>query len=370
MFMFDQMGSSHLEVRQNSLLYSFIIAIIIGFFVFVLIHFIQRMIQKHRSSAEWIEAHKNLETTRKNVRNLSKKANLSHAEENLLWTVCHNAHCKNIEYLYLDNEVMDVIFKREYQRLAEQNKEELISILFPLRYKLEDLHDKMLFITSTRSLPVGQEFTYVDKDGAKFVLKLTQNDSTGLYLSLPQQLINYGTQPAALDKIMLSFTAKTGISYTLLTRVIRYSTDKEGRSIMVASSSNALKPVQHRMAKRMAFSQRATFSAIKPVKKGKKVKFEVMEKKHPGQFIDISATGCGLVCALPIKTGQLLFIEFSLDNKRHDKAVGIIVSTKKTREGNFFVLHIRFEQIDLHLQNLIYALTYNYIDIKGESADS
>ena len=74
---------------------------------------------------------------------------------------------------------------------------------------------------------------------------------------------------------------------------------------------------------------------------------------------DISPTGCSLTCGLPIKHGQLIYVEFSLDDKKIT-TIGEIVSTQKIPEKKQFILHIKFVEIQKEMQNSIYASIYGY----------
>ena len=356
----DAMGATPLESRSNPLLYTFILIAAVVLFVLLIFYIVQRYIKNLHSSQKWIEANKEKETTLKNINVFAKEAALDQNETKLLWQICHEAHFKNILYSYTETEEVDELFKNAYQKLDSQDNQENIKILFEIRYKIEKLHNKRTLLTTTRSLPEGQAFTYVDKTGFPWELTLLKNDEKQIILKVPPTLMIRGNQPASLEKITLNFTTAQGISYSLFTRVVRYEKKNESDINMVLASTNSIKSAQRRGSKRMNTQLNVKFFAVKPVKKGKKTVYEGAEKRYPGKMEDLSATGCRLDCALPIKQGQNIGIEFSIDGSQEFNAIGTIVATKKSKDEKYYVLHIKFENIDLKAKKRINAKIYNY----------
>lgn len=348
---------------NSSTALGFVIKVLIVIVVLVLIYFLQRKIKQKRMSPEWLEAQKNKETNIKNVANLAKNANLTSTEKALLWDMCHRFKAKNIEFLVKDEDEMNKLLKQEYDVLAAKNNQNEIANFFSLYFKLEKVRFSSTSISTTSSLAEGQEFTYKDADGYEWQLKLISNSSNGLYIEIPKMLASSDKKPAPLAKFILNFTLKGSSSYSLLTRVIRYDQDKQGNSILVASSTNTLKPIQRRMSKRMKADSLCKFSAVKKLEEKKgATDFEILEKKYEGELQDVSSSGCRISCGLPIKQGQSLYIEFEITKGEPLSAIGTIVMTKKSLDGKAFILHIKFVEIDIAVRNKIYAYAYGYLN--------
>ncbi len=354
-------GGNLVETRQNPLLYT-IIFIILGILLFLfLVGLVLRKLRELHSTPEWIESHKNLSTTKKNIMNVAQMANLRRDERKLLEQICRKFKPQNIEYLLRNKEGIRDLFHQEYDDLKKHSASaEKIDQFFTLLYKLEKVHDSLMFITTTRALPPGQVFIYTDSDRTQWTLTLDRNDPQGLVLSIPQSFAKSEKKPAQLSKFILTFTSEAGTTYTLLTRVIRYEEEKQGKFVLIASSNNTLTAVQRREARRGLLETNCKFAAVK-FSPDKKNKYDIQPTKYDGKMQDISSNGCRLCCGMPIKQGQYLSINFSLADGQEDQVIGYIVMTKKANDDSKqYILHVRFVDISIEVKNKVSAFIYGY----------
>lgn len=352
---------SPVDARQGSFLYTLVIFIVIGVVVLSLLGIIILKIREKRSSQSWVDGHKDLPTNKKNIKAMAKIANLTQNEASLLWVICHSLKAKNIEYLYKDYDAINELFKTEYDRLMQKKSDsDTLSVFFSLRYKLEKAHDIAMYIKSSSNIQEGQVIVYTDKAGLPWELKISNNTKQGFFVEIPPTLSSSGNKPDPLEKISIQFMTQSNISYTLDTRVVRYEIGKNGNELMFCSQTNILKPLQRRMSKRMNTDKPCKFSAVK-VENSKKKSFTILENRYDGKLNDISPTGCSLTYDKPIKKGQFIYVECNLQ-ENNVTAIGEIVSTQKIPNNKTYILHIRFIEIDKHLQNQIYALIYGYLD--------
>ena len=356
------MDNTPLSARQNPVMYTIVLTFIVVVGLFLALYFILRNIKRFHSSTKYIEAQKSQPTTKKNVQALAKKANLTAEEQALLWDICKRTKAKNIEYLVNDEDAISDLFRSEYEQTSfRKNVEAVRGILFSLLFKLEKLRISSFFITSTRGLTEGQEFKFRDSDGVDWTFSLLENNVQGMVLQVPPAFYTSKFRPQALSKILLTFSTRGNLNYALISRLVRYEEYKEGKYAMILSSSNTLKPMQRRMAKRVNTNIECSFSAAKKSQKKKKgTEYDVLEKQHKGILQDISATGCRLACHIPIKQGQYVFVEFSIDGVKTQEGIGIIILTKRASEENTYILHIKFMEMPLSTRNDIYAFTYGY----------
>lgn len=361
------MGSgSPLDARSDPYIYKIILAIVLIVGFLFLVYFFISKIKNLHSSKEWIEAHKKLPTTFKDVKSLAKKTNMSVKERDLLWEVCKNYRPTNIEYFIHNEEGINELCRKAYREIVSPKKDEnLKQIFFTLKYRLDKELENICLVTSTAGLPIGQNFTYKDKTGNTWSFKLIQNSPASMELEIPSKFAKDETKPEQLSKISLTFMGRGHIGYGFNTRIVRYEERKEGIWVLVVSAVTNLKPMTRRNAKRMTTTIGCTFSAAKKaIKKSKASKgsFEILEHKYKGKIQDISASGCRMICNMPIMQGQYLDLNFILKNGEEQNVIGLIVMTKKTSDEKSYVLHIKFIDIDISTQNSICEAVYGYND--------
>ncbi|MCR5218781.1 PilZ domain-containing protein [Treponema sp.] len=352
---------SPVNARQDSFTYLFILAALGVLLVLFIIYLILRYFKNLHSSKNWIDSHKSLPTTLKNVKALAKEASLTKKETVLLWNLCKKNEIPNIEFSYRDNKLMDSIFASDYQdMIVLENLENKIQELFSLRYKLEKCHEKKLQLKSTRSLKEGLTFTYNDNKKRLWNFTLLENKETGMTLQIPQGFNECDCKPDVFSKISMSFSTQSDTRYKMITRVIRYEKDNKDRELMVVTVSDQLQPILRRMAKRMDVESPCEFSAVKIDSSKNKQKITVLDHRYPGKLQDISATGCSLKTSLPIKKGQFLKLYFQMKTPEPLEASGQIIVTNKAQDGKNYILHVKFNQISVSAQNRIYAQIYGY----------
>ncbi len=362
--MFNENGSL-VEARQNPHIYSLMLIILLIFLVLVVIGFILKRIRELHASPQWIEEHKNVTTTKKNIENVSLLAKLDDEEKKLLKQICQKFKPRNIEYLIRDEEAIKALCRQQYDEMKAKNASgEDLDKFFKMLFKLERAHDAVTLVTSTRSLKQGQKFTFIDEKSNKWTLTLERNDQSGLILAIPTSFAKSESKPQRLSKFVLTFKTEAGTIYTLLTRVVRYEEEKSGKYILIASSNNTLSYVQRRGSKRKHLENTCMFSAAKIINQGKSQDFEILEKKYEGKMQNISADGCRLCCSLPIKEGQYLSINFTTDTSSEAElkynAIGYIVGTIKSPDNKQYILHVKYVDIDIDTKNKISAFIYEY----------
>ena len=356
-------SGSPLDARgaNGGLVFTIILVVLCLVVLAVAIYLFLQKYKSLRQSKKWIEANKNRITRFSDVKALARDAVLTEEEKAALWRLCKRQQAKNICYLYRSEDETTKIFKNEYDFLAHSSprSEKKLSELFSLRYKIEKLYDAKHSITSTKFLPVDTEVSITDEKGGQHTLKVKKNMQQGFYVEIPAGFA--AAKPAALSKFTLSVYSKAGILHQYLVRAMRYETTPAGKEWLLISHAEALKIAQKRAAKRREIDDECTFSSAKLVKGQKKEGYEISSKKHQGRMMNISATGCKLVCDLPILEKQYLRIYFSILGLGENEATGIIIKTKRNTDEKTFALYIKFTDIDVKVKNDIYAAIYGYI---------
>lgn len=357
-------NGSLVEARLNPAVYVFILLALAVLGILFLLLLLVRHNANIRQTPEWIEAHKNDPTTRSQVKQIAEAAKLKTFEEKLLWIICRRFSLPNILITYKNLPLLDDYFKKEYEYIKTQERNEKVKLaLFSLRFKLQKYKESVQGISSTKALSHGQEFIY-STGYDRWIFTLASIDMNGIGLFVPESFTTAASRdllPKPLDKINLFFTVKDSLHYMINIRVIRYGTDKDGREIMYISHTNSLSPVQRRNAKRLATNTSCTFSAVEVSRdETGKVKLNRKESKYPGKIVDISSTGCRMKCNMPIKKGQLIYVDFCIDGKNSDSALGSIVNTNKSTDSDTYIIHIHFIDVKLTVRNRISAIVYGY----------
>ncbi|HAO30259.1 MAG TPA: hypothetical protein DCQ43_02810 [Treponema sp.] len=356
---------SLVDNRSNPYIFLILGILLVVAAVLILIRFLTMFIEKKHSSPEWIEAQKKLPTTKKNIEAVARNARLTNEERSVLAEICKRFNAPNIEYLIRDSQQINSMCADFYQALvALGNREEDLFNMFNLRYKLEKLHDSATMIHDTRQLKEGQGLLYITPDNnGHYQLILANSDDKGMYLTLPEQLTDDQKKPAELSKIALSFVGSSGLMYKFDTRAIRYEKAKDGKTLLYVSHTSTLNVLNRRQTKRMTVNKECTFRAAKDSGKkthNGKVIYDIMEKTHQGTLLDVSAKGCCIKVGIPILPNQSMQVSVPTSDGAERDAIGLIVGSRKTKQGDGFILNVKFTQIDRELQNRIYADVYGY----------
>ncbi len=357
--MFNENGSL-VESRKNPMVYTLIFAILTIFVILAIIGMVLKKIRDIRSSKAWQDSNKTKPTTKENINAVSQKAGLTGEEKHILETLCKKFKPTNLEYLIRDLQAIKALFKQQYDDyIASNASQEKLEKFFELLYKLEKAHDTIMTISSVKSIPTGQRFIYLDTDRNQWSLTLDRCDQQGIVLEISKIFFENAKKPEPLSKCVLTFKTEAGTLYTLLTRVVRYEEEKQGKYVLIASTNSTLTSAQRRETKRKHIETECSFSAVKVIKDDKVPSYEILERKYNGKLQNISTGGCRFICPMPIKQGQHLCIEMSLAEDKL-QAIGLIINTTKSTDGKYYVLHVKFIDIDIEVKNKISAFIYEY----------
>ncbi len=346
--------------RNTQEVYFIILFILVLISALFLVQALIKINKKRKESAKYIELQKEKTTTRKDVAITAKKYNLDAQEENVLWKICKRYKIKNIQYIIKQLNSLDVFFKRFYNELKENSSEVELSAMFKLRFKLERFLAGTSILSSTHSIPLKTKIDEIFIDGSKKTYTVVENTKDYLGIQISQNDFYAENRPKELEKVAFTFTTPTQMSYAFVTRLIKYSTTKENLPILLAAHTNKLLQKQQRHFKRKNISEPCFFTYTKEQKtKNGKTTYPSLGQKYKAEVINISGGGCCITTSLPIKEGQLIYLELVMKNGTV-KAAGKIVKTRKSNLANFFNLHIQFISISLKNRNKLIAYVYDY----------
>lgn len=348
MVLFLKTGISPLQARSTGSFYlvlavvAAIVAVGIAIWILILKN------KKDHDSPEWRESEKNRPTKPGDIKKLAQVYNLTKDEQAIIADICKESGCLNIFYSIHDADTTDEIFLNYYIVLKHANaSDQQFSDFYKLRYKLSNMLAQKSKISSTEFLPEDCFIFYINQESELLPLRMEKNTKSNFVLELPDHLYDPEKRPTELDKIRLMYKAVNGTTYLFVSRPIRYE-EKDGKKLMYVAHSTKLHTQTQRQFQREFVNEDCEFSSMKE-----------NAKKYPAKLVNISAGGCCIHCALPVKEKQKLSIYFpklGID----ESTVGIIRHTRIIPEKKLYALHIQFTEIDIKTQNKIYSYVYKF----------
>lgn len=324
-----------------------LILIVAGFW------FVSKFLKDYYNSPEYIERKKKRPTSSEDIKEISRKAQLTKSEADALKDLCKTYRTPNIRYLVKDIDQFKNLLKEKYLQSKNKYSQEQKANYFLMRQKCLNKFSDDGKLSNSRVLDLGTEFTWTAEKGVHYKLILSEKTQDEMFLTVPPELLKEKL-PENLEKITLVFTSKNGNPYELVSRIIRVQKGKNNSDVMIVTHSDKLNSLQRRGAERIDLNSPCKFSSVIDPDLTPK------EKRYDATIIDVSATGCRLETNLPIKAQQKIYVEGNFNTLVTDNAIGEIVRTTKRRD-NVFVLHIKFIKIDYEVQNRIneHACGYN-----------
>lgn len=357
-----QVGGT-IEARASFPVTQFIIVVALVAAVVAGVFFIARYLTTYKKSAAYLEKQKKRPTKLSDIQEIAHKCKLISEEKDILWAICRDNNAPNILYLVHDLDMLEDLFKAEFNIYDSEKNEKAKSYLFSLRKKIRKEYFQLLTIKNSKSIESNTMFTYTPAQGYHHKLALAENNRDGLVLIVPDTLNDNPDKPKPLTKIELIFEGSDGSPYTLETRVIRYEKGKTGLNLMLTVHSDKIVPLKKRDSERIDINMPCKFSSVKTTVEGKGKKetiiYEHSDKLHDGILEDVSTGGCRMVSDLPIRAEQYIYVEGPMNTKTTDSAIGSIVRTTKRKDGKF-ILHVRFLKIEVDVVNRIQAKAYGF----------
>lgn len=365
--MFFLLGSgsgSPLEARMTHRGDMAIIIILLVIFAVILgIAFIVFMrIKNYYKSEQYLEKERNRKTKYKDIQKLTKDNNLSQSEASILWDICRITQCSNILYSVKSNLEVNELFRNAYNIMKEQNllTEPKLNDFFTCLFKLEMIVAQTKKVLSTRQIPPSSVIFFISDAGEQYPFTVIQNQKDFFTAEIPEFIYSTPRRPPLLTRSRFTFKTSDGLSYNLITRIIRYNEGNDGKFYMVLSHSEQLECQAQRHYKRDFFEKECHFKSVKHIDKPQKSESEYTfsEKSYQGKLTNISAGGCCIQTDLPIKEKQYIGVILP-DTGIDETIVGMIRRTRRLPTGKL-ALHIQFVQISLATKNRIHTLVYKY----------
>lgn len=326
----------------------------------VVLYFVAKKIDSYKSSLNYAEKNKDRPTSHKDVLEISKKAHLSKNQRELLTKIFKLHPLPNIKFLLKNTEDFEPYFKEQFKIFDQEGNETAKRTLFHLRSSLYKTFEGIGLIKNSRLIPVDTVLTYTPSKGIHYQFALVDSNQEEMHIRIPKT-IKEDDKPEILSKISLIFVYKDSTPYEMEARVVRYQKGKDDTSLIICSQTDRITTRKKRTYPRIDINSNCSFSSVKVEKINDKLDFKISDKVHDGILADSSAGGCRIITNLPIKSEQHLHIKGHLDGKEEAEAIGYILRTTKNKNEEY-ILHIKYERINIATVNKINAVAYKYND--------
>ena len=299
-----------------------------------------------------------------------KKLGLTGEENAFLIDLCKTYKIKELPLLAATEQCITGPLKTLYKKIcAERNSageaqtEAKKLQLFIIVHKIENGKRNLTMVTNSTAFPAGLPAIYSDEHEHHYHVVIIENTDAEMIVSIPQKKDGSKVKPHPLSKISLTIQLKNGIAYRIFPRIVRYQQRNDFEEMVVTHTKN-IKPMLQRRFKRVPVTLHCSFCAVKEIEEGGTKRYEASINSYPGIISDISAGGCKLRTAIPIREGRHIQISTDIAGKRIDSIIGVVVKSKKDVDGKTTVLHMRFVRMAKKARNVIFASVYNYDESK------
>ncbi len=354
-------SGSPLEARHTApiLLIVLILAVIALFLI--LIYLISSKITAYQNYDEYKDKEINRLKKYNDVIKFCKINNLTQSDTKILWEICTLTKALNINYLLKSNNAVNDLFRNAYQIMKNKKMftDKSLNDFFVCLYKIEMLVAQFKTVSSTRQIPENAVIFYIADDGEQYPFQIIKNSKDFFVAEIPEFLATTRRKPKTLVRSRFTFKTSDGLSYNLVTRIIRYEDTPDNNHHMIISHTDQIECQSQRHYRREFFEEICLFSPIK-VDNTKKddEKYVESPKKYKGKLTNISAGGCCINTTLPIKENQLIGITLP-EHGINETIIGTIKRTRKL-PNQTFALHIQFIKFSLKVQNQIYTFVYKF----------
>lgn len=351
---------SLIEARSTAPILLIVIALAaISAFLFILFIIVKK-ITDYKNSEEYHNKEVNRKTKYSDVTKYVKNNDLTSTDAKILLDISNITEALNINYLLKSNASVNDLFRNAYYKFKETNyfTDQKLNDFFICLYKIEMLVAQSKTLSSTRQIPEGSIIFYIADSGEQYPFTVVLNNKDFFVTEIPDFMASDARKPKILIRSRFTFKTSDGLSYNLISRIIRYDVSKDDKNLMVISHTDQLECQAQRHFKREFFQEICLFSSVKTETENNKKRYIESEKKYKGKLTNISAGGCCINTTLPIKENQLIGItlpEHGID----ETIIGVIKRTRKLPNMTFS-LHIQFLQLSLKTKNQIYTMVYKY----------
>ncbi len=293
----------------------------------------------------------------RSVRRIAARYGLNAAQSDFLYRHLRKTKNPDTEALAANPSAFDAFLKQSYNQIehsAENDKtaEEEKALLFSIRAALDDYEE--------RGTKTPSSVAIVKKSGAgvligpkneHYPVRILQSQGDRVLIETPRDVMGNLIRFPRGAELSLSVMTEAAQSVIIYAKILSYT--KAGKDLITELE---LAPLSDRQTKRRGRRRSSRFSCVF-------VHYVPNSKTPPGTgsaglIIDVSAGGCAIKTAAPLKAG--VFARVDMDDSHGNKLpfIGRVVRTN--RSGNATIMHIQFAKIPTNSLNTIYSQLFGY----------
>lgn len=263
--------------------------------------------------------------------------------------------------------LLDKHFKRAFREIesaadtdaaAEENK----SLLFSIRGAVESAQGSQARVVSSHRLPDGLAATLTNQKGETYPVRIVSAKGENLVVDAPRSAVGTPIRLPRGAKVFLSFYVKSSQGFRFETRCMGTQDTPRGPVLELAHSDRiAALPNRRHRRKEVRMSCYFAHVTIEERMVGRKVEKKTLvdDRRALGTVMDVSAGGCAIKSAAPLRAGEYLKIEFDDPHGRALAALGRVVRTNKAGAVGG-IMHVQFVKSTRRTINAINAAVYGY----------
>jgi len=305
------------------------------------------------------------------IKRVSQTYGFTKEQSDFFASICRSAGVPKPTLVLQSHSSTDQLFNRAYHQLnansatnaeAERHK----TLLFSIREQIENHRRVAKVIKSTRAIEPGQGFTFITRANEQYPSTILDNTPYGMLCAVPRDIFQNEIRMPILAKIQVFFFSKSGQSYKLRTRLLRYEYGKSSTQMLLAHTDK-VEALPARRHERKSFETACTFTHVnvQTVVNGRhsEHRFYPTDRSFTGTLADISAGGCSVHTHTPARVGEYIELRFKLSGRQEESAIGKVVKINEVAGRALQAMHVQFAKIPRASMNRIFTFVYNYGDV-------
>jgi c-di-GMP-binding flagellar brake protein YcgR len=264
----------------------------------------------------------------------------------------------------LDDILKKGIYSLEQDRkLSAEARQARLSTIYQTKQLIERNSKRGVGIKSTNLLKSGQVLVIRPESGGQFPAKIVSNMRDMLACSVPREQASHPQRLKKGARVRVDFWRESDAGYSFTSKVLGYDNIK-GIVSLLLQHAKTVRSEQQRKFRRRTLHRPCFFYPVEIMQQGtgrrsaKKAVVQVRQRLL-GNLLDISAGGCSITSLSPLKSGQLLKMEFELDGS---KRISVFGKVKRSRPQHHRggIMHVMFTRLSSQYLNQIYSYVYDY----------
>lgn len=342
-----------------------IFALVLGLFLLMLI--VGNAVRNKRS--RYLNPDQRKKYNRHVFSKMAKDVGLDKPHMDMLEYLVRVCKVKQPFLVFSNSGLLDDILKKgiysleQNRKLSPEAKQARLSTIYQTKQIIERNSKRGVGIKSTNLLKSGQIMMIRPESGGQFPVKIISNMRDMLACSVPRDHASHPRRLKKLTRVHVDFWRESDAGYSFTSKVLGYDNIK-GMVSLLLSHAKTVRSEQQRKFRRRSLHRPCFFYPVEIMQKGKgrhtgKKAVVQGHQRLLGNLLDISAGGCSITSLSPLKTGQLLKMEFDLGSSQRITVFGKVKRSRpQQRRGG--IMHVMFTRLSSQYLNQIYSYVYAY----------